>query len=178
MSDAHSELLHHLKHQRAHGHRGVAIVTVLSVSEIERTSPAVRAIRTKIAALGSSPDSAAIAFTMAQAVIVTDEKNSRAILQSLNKIDGFLRGQGLGKLTAEVFHIPNDSQRIFAVLRKGPKTEGLVLQVSQSLGDEREKDFDHLIDIERMCTTMKASDVTETLDMALMASGLNRSRDT
>jgi len=160
MTDAHSELLHRLKHQRAHGHSGVAIITVLSVSELERASPAVRAIRTKIAALGSSPESTAIAFTPAQAIIVTDEKSSRAILQSLNKIDGFLQGQGLGKLTVEVFHIPNDSQRIFAVLGKGPKTEGVVLQLTQSLSEEREKDFDHLIDIERMLRSADLSNLT------------------
>jgi len=160
MSDAHSELLNHLKHQRVHGHRGVAIVTVLNVSENERTSPAIRAIRTKIAALGSSPQSTAIAFNLAQAVIVTDEKNSRGILHILNKIDGFLQGQSLGKLVAEVFHIPNDSQRIFAILGKSPKTEGLVLQLSQNACDEREKDFDHLIAIERMLRSADLSNLT------------------
>jgi len=160
LSDANNELLHHLKYQRIHGHSGVAIVTVLNVSENERTSPAVRAIRTKIAALGRSPQGTVIAFSTSQAVIVTDEKNSSGILQNLNKIDGFLQGQSLGRLSAEVFHIPNDSQRIFAMLGKNPKTEGLVLQLSQNVSDEREKDFDHLIDVERMLRAADLSNLT------------------
>jgi hypothetical protein len=160
MSDAHSELLHHFKHQRAHGRSGVAIVTTLDVSESERTSPAVRAIRTKIAALGTLSQSTAIAFNAAQAVVVTDENTSHEIVQSLIKIDGFLQGQSLGKLTAEVFHIPNDSQRIFATLGKSPKNEGLVLQLSPTVSEAREKDFDHLIDIERMLRAADLSNLT------------------
>jgi len=158
-SDAHNELLKHIGHRRVHGDKGVAIVTTLEVSKIEQKSPTIRAIRTKIAALGTSPPSTAIAFNTSQAVIVTDEKTSHGIVQSLRKIDGFLRGQNFGELSVDVFHVPNDSQRIFTRLGQSADSEGLVLHLDKEGGEERAKDFDHLLDIERMLRTADLSNL-------------------
>lgn len=99
MSDPRNELLQQIKHKRALGTKGVAIVATFAVPESEQQSSTSHSMRMKLLALGGSDTSTAIAFNNWQSAIATDERSARHILQEIRKIDDFLTAQHRGKLT-------------------------------------------------------------------------------
>ncbi len=154
-----NELLKEIQHHRVLGGKGIVISVSLDLPHGGPSSSVCHALRAKIIQLGNTPPNTMIAYSSSHVLLITDEKKAPAVTQELTRIGEFMVGQHLGSLKFRAFRIPNESYLLFAALEPEAGTEAHLLHISDPSPSERLRDFDTLLDIEKILRDADLSNI-------------------
>lgn len=156
---ARHELLQLIRHQQVVGKQGAILLVHLDVPEQIQGGSLIAALRARIAELGETPPGSMVQLARWVSAICTTDKDAARVVRELGKIGEFLEYRRLGRLSYEIFDMPNDAHGVFAAADKlsGEAPGHMTIDPVDAM---RGHNFDALMAMERM---LRSADISNLI---------------